>query len=82
MNSKSALMCIIVFGFATFLSLLVSPVESKSPGHGNRPVGNQQFQELTYRPPLDVSRKTFGSEKVVAFAAGAYVGGKVVSEVN
>ena len=81
MNLKSILMSIIVFGFATFLSLLVSPAASKGDGYGTRrPMIRPGIP--AYKSSLDVSSKTFGPEKVVAFAAGAYVGGKVANKVN
>ena len=85
MNLKSMLVSIINCGFATFLFLLVSPAENKSRdrGGGGLPGGNRPtILKPLNKSIIDVSRKAFDSKEVVAFPAGAYVGGKIVNKVN
>ena len=85
MNLKSIFLNMIACRFATFLFLIVSPAESKSTGRdgGGLPGGNRpMILNPSNKPSIDVSRKTFGSKKVIAFPAGAYLGEKVVNKVN
>ena len=85
MNLNSIFLILIGCGFATFLLLLVSPAESKSTGRdgGGLPGGNRpMILKPSNKPSTDVSRKVFGSKKVIAFPAGAYLGEKVVNKVN
>ena len=96
MNLRSILVSIIIAGFVTFLFSLVPPVESKRKGSsgsgsrpgisrpgGSRPGGSRPtYSKPSYTPTKGVSSKGFGAKKVVAFGAGAYVGGKVAKKVN
>ena len=52
------------------------------PG-GSRPGSSRPTNSKpSYTPSKGVSSKGFGAKKVVAFAAGAYIGGKVAKKVN
>ena len=52
------------------------------PG-GSRPGGSRPTNSKpSYTPSKGVSSKGFGAKKVVAVAAGAYIGGKVAKKVN
>ena len=85
MNLNSIFLIMIACGFATFLLLLVSPAESKSRGRdgGSLPGSNRPtISKPSNHVSIDISSKAFGSEKVVAFPAGVYVGGEIVNKVN
>ena len=76
-----------MFGFVTFLISLIPEVESKGGGSGSRPGGGRPGVVRPVKPPYTPykpksSSKSFGPKKVVAFAAGAYVGGKVAQKVT
>ena len=84
MSVKSAL---ITFAIATTGSLLLPfthQVEGKgsSSGGGSRPGSRPSYANPSYRPTSGSSSKSFGAKKVAAFAAGAYVGGKVATKVG
>ena len=90
MNLRSILVSIIIATFVTFLFSLVPPVESKggSKGSGSRPGvyrpggSRPTNSKPSYTPSKGISSKGFGAKKVVAFAAGAYIGGKVAKKVT
>ena len=84
MKLRSILVSIILAGFVTFLFSLVPTVESKGgKGSGSRPRGSRPTNtKPSYTPSKGISSKGFGAKKVVAFAAGAYIGGKVAKKVN
>ena len=95
MNLRSIIVTVINAGSVTYLFSLVPPVESKggSKGSGSRPGGSRPGgsrpgssrptnSKPSYTPSKGVSSKGFGAKKVVAFAAGAYIGGKVAKKVN
>ena len=94
MNLRSISLSIIIASFVTFLLSLAPPVESKrGKGSGSRPGGSRPGgsrpggsrptnSKPSYTPSKGVSSKGFGAKKVVAFAAGAYIGGKVAKKVN
>ena len=95
MNLRTTIVTVIIAGSVTYLFSLVSPVEGKggSKGSGSRPGGSRPGgsrpgssrptnSKPSYTPSKGVSSKGFGTKKVVAFAAGAYIGGKVAKKVN
>ena len=89
MNLRSISLSIIIASFVTFLFSLAPLIESKGGrGSGSRPGGSRPGgsrptnSKPSYTPSKGVSSKGFGAKKVVAVAAGAYIGGKVVKKVN
>ena len=95
MNLRSFIVTVIIAGSVTYLFSLVPPVDGKggSKGSGSRPGGSRPGgsrpgssrptnSKPSYTPSKGVSSKGFGTKKVVAFAAGAYIGGKVAKKVN
>jgi len=90
MNLRSIIVTVIIAGSVTYLFSLVPPVEGKggSKGSGSRPGGSRPGSSRptnskpSYTPSKGVSSKGFGAKKVVAFAAGAYIGGKVAKKIG
>ena len=83
MNFKSLLIPLVVTIAGILCLSFVHQVESKGGGFGGRPGGSRPtLGKPPYKATSGVSSKGFGAKKVVAFAAGAYVGGKVAKKVN
>ena len=84
MNLKSFLIPLAVTISGIFFFSIVHQVESKGGSFGGRPGSGSRptLGKPSYKPTSGVSSKGFGAKKVVAFAAGAYVGGKVAKKVN
>ena len=93
MYLKSILLSSFVCSTAILLITLVHQVDSKGGGRpgsrpggsGSRPGGSGSRPVISkppYKPSGGSSSKGFGTKKVIAVAAGAYIGGKAVKKVN
>ena len=86
MHLNSILLSLFVCSVAILIISFVPQVDSKGGGRpGSRPGGSGSRPVISkppYKPVGGSSSKGFGTKKVIAVAAGAYIGGKVAKKVN
>ena len=86
MYLKSLSFSLLVCSVGILVITLVHRVDGKGGGRpGSRPGGSGSRPVISkppYKPVGGSSSKGFGTKKVIAVAAGAYIGGKVAKKVD